>query len=330
MEEKNKEYIGTIVQLIQPQFRGFIQSVNGDSVYFYCDHRSHFKKGRRLWQLGDKVIFSLIEKEDGEKCAHISSYIGNTNYEEFLSKATKESPLTIKGTLKDFNGNLFFVESQYKLIFSVLYLDITDVNMDENKEYEAIFDINNSLRWVSIVEWIDLHESLYLHYKERTIIKSTIVEVRFDYLKVLIPNTPFYGKVLGFDRTKEYAIGDEIELYCYTKKRSYRVHFSDVNYRSSEENLSLLPKQWEKYQAIITAIDNTYYQIEIIGEEFNGVIPVRFKKLVEKYNVGDVVDVVYYKRISSRKFLFFTDRQFSMYAKRKKRLEEKKSIKQQT
>ena len=327
MEEENKEYIGTITQILHPQFSGFIQSSNGDSVYFYCDYKSHFKKGRGSWQLGDKVIFLLVEKEDGKKCAHILGYIGNTQYEEFLFKATQENPLMIKGTLQDFKGVLYFKESQSKLIFSVSHIDITDVNMEENKEYEAILDVNSSLRWVSLVEWIDLHKYLYSLYKEREIIKSTIVEVRFDYLKVLIPDTPFYGKVLGFDRTKDYSVGDDIELYCFTKKRFYRVNFSDANYRRSEESLSLLPKEGEKYQAIITAFDDKYYQVEIIGEGFNGVIPVRFKKHIEKHKLGDVVDVVYCKRINTRQFLFFTNQQFSMYAKRKERLIEKKKIK---
>ena len=201
---------------------------------------------------------------------------------------------------------------------------MTDVNMEENKEYEAIFDVNSSLRWVSLVEWIDLHKYLYSLYKEREIIKSTIVEVRFDYLKVLIPNSSFYGKVLGFDRTKDYAIGDDIELYCYTKKRNQRVFFSDASYRRSEESVSLLPLKDEKYQAIITAIDDKFYHIDLIGYEFNGIMPIQFKNKIERFKLDDIVEVIYCKRIKTRQFLFLSDQQYSLYTERGEKIKEKK------
>ena len=322
--EENKEYIGTIAVLIHPKYNGFIQSQNDNLVYFHCDYRTHFKRGRGSWQIGDKVIFSVIENEDGEKRAHISEYIGNTQYEEFRIKATQESPMTIKGILRDFKGELFFVESQFNLLFSVLHIDITDVNISVNKEYEAIIDVKDSLRLVSLLEWTNLHKHLYSLHKKRETIKSSIVEARFDYLKVLIPNSSFYGKVLGFDRTKDYAVGDDIELYCYTKKRNQRVYFSDANYRSSEESVSLLPLKDEKYQAIITAIDDKFYQVDIIGHEYNGIIPIQFKKLTERFKLNDVVEVVYCKRVKTKQFLFLTNQQYSKYAKRKEKLEEKK------
>lgn len=323
--EGEQEFTGTIVKLLHPKDEGFIQYKGDKLIFFKSNYKRFFKtKKRGTWQIGDTVKFSIREDEKGRIYATIVCFIENPVLEKLISNALQEDGIVLKGSLKVFDGDLFFHESSSKLIFAVQYLTLSDINITEEHEYKAILNANKSSRIVALTEWIQLYEQLELKNRNREIISSKIIEFRMDYLKVTIPGTPFYGKVLGFDRTKEYKVGDSIDLYTFIKN-NYKFHFSDVTYHRTNELTIRLPIRGNEYQAIINDYDETYYQIEIIGECFIGVLPKIFWKQRQEYEIGEAVDVIYAKRAKDLQYLFYTTEQFARIAERAERRKQRKA-----
>ena len=301
-----REYTGTIVKLLHPKDEGFIQYQGDKLIYFKSYYGFFFRsKKRGTWQIGDKVIFSIRENEQGRCYTKIVGFIENPILEKLILNSQKKDSIVLNGFIKVFDGDLYFQDSNLKLIVAVQHLTISDINITEEHEYMAILNVNESSRIVTLTEWIQLYEQLKLKNRNREIISSQIIEVRTDYLKVTIPGTPFYGKVLGFDRTKEYIVGDNIDLYIFIKN-NYKFHFIDVTYRRTDGLSIRLPIRGNEYQAVINDCDEKYYQIEILGEYFNGVLPKIFWQHEQKYEIGKAFDVVYYKRTNDLRYMFFT------------------------
>lgn len=326
--EREQEFTGTIVKLLDPKDKGFIQYQGDKLIYFKNFYGFFFRSNKRgTWQIGDRVIFSIREDEQDRCYAKIVGFIENPILEKLILNAQKEGSMVLKGFLTVFDGDLFFQDSSLKLIFAVQHLTISDINLKEEHEYKAILNVDKSSRIVALTEWIELYEQLKLKHRNREIISSTIIEVRMDYIKVSISGTPFYGKVLGFDRTKEYRVGENIDLYTFIKN-NYKFHFSDVTYRRINELPIRLPIRGNGYQAVINDCDAKYYQIEIVGENFNGVLPKVFLQLKQKYVIGKAIDVIYAKRTNDLRYMFFTTQQFEKIKERKKKRKQRKASSQ--
>lgn len=322
--EGEQELTGTIVKLLHPKDEGFIQYHGDKLIFFKSNYKRFFKtKKRGTWQIGDTVKFYIKEDEIGRIYATIVCFVENPALEELMLNVQQEDCIVLKGSLKVFDGDLFFQESSFKFIFAVRYLTVSDINIAAENEYEAILNMNESSRMVVLSEWLKLCDQLKIKKRNREIISSTVIEVRMDYLKISIPGTPFYGKVLGYDKTKEYREGDNIDLYTFPK-HEYKYFFSDSTYRRSDNLSTRPPVRGNEYQAIITGYDEKYYQIDIIGEYFNGVLPKIFWEQRQKYEVGEAVDVIYAKRANDLRYLFFTTQQFAKIEERAKKRKQRK------
>ena len=326
--EQEQEYTGTIVNIIHPYKEGIIQYRGDNLICFKTDYFTFFRK-RGTWQIGDKVFFSIRKDENGNSYADIAGFIDNPNFEKFMYLARQNDYMVLKGYLKVFDGEVFFLEQQSKLIFLVQHITALDIKTEEGIEYEAILNVNKSQRFVILSEWMKLWEQIKALKRNRETINTTVIDARYEYLKVPIPGTHFYGKVYRFDRAKEFKKGDTIELYPSIDV-NYRYHFGDVNFHKTDGLSKHTPIRDKLFSAIINGSEENYYQIEIIGEYFTGVVPKTCLSHRYTYTIGDVIDVYYCKRTIDSRYMFFTTQQFERIQERTERKRQNKRLKKLT
>lgn len=315
--EKQQSYIGTIVKLIHPGHDGFIQYQGDKLIYFYDSYKHFFQRKTGTWQIGDRVNFYIGTNKCGTDIALIFSYIGNPITEELMQKAQQKNQIVLKGVLKAYDGNLFFLEPRLKLMFGVRYLTLSDVNLMEDKEYEAILNVNESPREVVLKEWIKVREQLKQTRINSKIISVTLIKVRPEYLNFLIPGTSFYGKLERFDRTIEYKVGESIDV-CSIKE----VHGLCFRLASNHKNkkfLQFLPVREKTYQAVVLACEEQYYRIDIIDESFGGVIPKVLFGKKQIFDVGEIINVIFRKRTRDLRYSFLTTQQQAIIDENKER-----------
>lgn len=314
MTDMGIEFSGTILRLIHPQENGFVRYKDNEghmnSVYFR-NHVRFYKKGRgNLWQIGDEVSFVIEDGSARKKVAKIIAFKGNEASDSFYSSLNKGTQHIVTGFLEIYQDDLFLHNSQYNLLFSVLKTTPSDIHINANKEYEAILDLRISNRSVTLVEWINLHEKVKLYRQTSQTLKVIISEVRDNYLRFPIAGTDFYGMIIGFDRSKGYEQGDEIEVRCYTNK-SLKLSFAAVDYRNVDCDKLYLPQLETPYRAVVTGQRHMGYNVEILGDGGLGIIAFRHNEF-ESYAINDIIEVYYSgRKDSSRRYIFLTKKQYS-------------------
>ena len=146
-------YTGKISFLLHPEIDGFITYINSDGesarVYF-CKKSNFFNPKHQIWQLSDKVTFSIIQKEDGKICAKVVEFLGNDEFNSLINKAGNSTKIKLCGTLKVIDHLLYMSEQEYNLLFQVRNLMPTDIAFTPDDVFEAELDLERSKKMVSL------------------------------------------------------------------------------------------------------------------------------------------------------------------------------------
>ena len=302
-------YTGKISFLLHPEIDGFITYINSDGesarVYF-CKKSNFFKPKHQIWQLSDKVTFSIIQKEDGKICAKVFEFLGNDDFNSLTNKAGNSTKIQLRGTLKVIDHLLYLSEQEYNLLFQVRNLMPTDIAFTPDDVFEAELDLERSKKMVSLAIYEQYKIAFANFLQTSQPLLAPIEKVNFDYLLISLPNTPLKGKVTSFERSKEYAIGDYIEVVPFSVG-NYGFSFAMSGYQDEQTPF----EKGTLYTAKIVAFRSKGYIVEIVGTEAVGVLDFKHKEDVEPFEKDQLVNLYYIKRNNSQQFAFATEKQFA-------------------
>lgn len=303
-----QEYTGKIKFLLHPSTDGFLSYINEEgetlSIYF-CKESNYFKPKHQIWQLGDKLSFTVVQREDGKSYAKVIEFHGNDDFTALCQQADDDGRVFLRGTLQVIEHQLYFSDMQYRLIFKVDKLMPTDIAFSPDDEFDAVLNLEKSKKLVSLPIYDDFSERVARCSEGQTSLSAVIERVNYDYLLVSFSGTPIKGKVISYNRHREYAVGEHIDVTPLSSS-NYGFIFSAKGYREDES----LFERGAVYQAKISGFRTQGYFVEIVGTEVVGVLDFKHKEDIEPFERDQIVALHYLHRNNSHQFSFATETQY--------------------